>query len=73
MKFTGEPIGISSTRGKKILKVQLSPSVSMDAIDNYSGHLCEFEIGLTADVDGVEYDGVTGEVLDGDWELEDSL
>lgn len=64
MKFTGEPIGISSTRGKKILKVQLSPSVSMDAIDNYSGHLCEFEIGLTAEVDEYEVDAFTGEVLE---------
>ena len=65
MKFTGEPIGISSTRGKKVLKVALSPSVSMDAIDNYSGHLCEFEIGLTVETEeGVEVDAFTGELFE---------
>lgn len=68
MKFTGEPIGISSTRGKKVLKVALSPSVSMDAIDNYSGHLCEFEIGLSVDDDSgvteVLIDQMTGEVFE---------
>ena len=65
MKFTGEPISISSTHGKKVLKIALSPSVSMDAIDNYSGHLCEFEIGLTVETDdGIEVDAFTGELVE---------
>lgn len=65
MKFTGEPIGISSTRGKKVLKIALSPTVSMDAIDNYSGHLCEFEVGLKVESeDGIEVDAITGELVE---------
>lgn len=64
MKFTGEIIGISSSRGKKVAKVALSPNVSMDALDNYSGQLCEFEVGLTVESEGYEVDAFTGEIED---------
>ena len=64
MKFSGEIISIGSSRGKKVMKVALSPSTSMDALDNYSGNLCEFEVGLSVEVDDIEVDAFTGEVLD---------
>ena len=65
MRFEGEITGIKSSRGKKVATVALAPSTSMDALDNYSGTLCEFEVALHVESeDGVEVDAFTGEVLE---------
>ena len=63
MQFTGEIIGISSSRGKKVAKIALSPNVSMDELERYGGQLCEFEVGLTVEAAGIEVDALTGELV----------
>lgn len=64
MNFQGEITGIKSSRGKKVMTVALSSSTSMDALDNYSGQLCDFEVGLKVEEGGVEVDAITGEVIE---------
>jgi hypothetical protein len=63
MNFQGEITGIKSSRGKKVMTVALSSGTSLDALDNYSGQLCDFEVGLKVEEDGVEVDAITGEVV----------
>ena len=63
MRFTGEIISVGSSRGKKVAKIALSPNVSMDSLDSYSGQLCEFDVGLTVESEeGYEVDAFTGEI-----------
>lgn len=63
MQFQGEITSVKSSRGKKSLTVILASGTSMDALDNYSGQLCDFEVGLRVEGDGVEVDPVTGELV----------
>lgn len=64
MNFQGEITSVKSSRGKKVMTVALSSNTSMDALDNYSGALCEFEVGLKVDHDVIEVDAFTGELVE---------
>ena len=61
--FQGEITQIRSSRGKKMMQVQLASNTSLDTIDAYSGQLCTFTISITVPSE-VEVDEFTGEVLE---------
>ena len=64
MEFIGEVVSLKSARGKKVLTIALAPTTSMDALDNYAGQLCQFEVGLKVEEDGIEVDAITGELVE---------
>lgn len=65
MEFQGEIVSIKSSRGgKKVMSIELAPTTSMDALDNYAGQLCQFEVGLKVEEDGIEVDAFTGELVE---------
>ena len=64
MQFEGEITSVKSSRGKKVMTVALTPTTSMDALDNYAGQLCQFEVGLKVEQDGFDVDAFTGELVE---------